>query len=55
MKDKIELGRAPDCFGKDFVESGYRKKGIDELQAAWVAGCNVSSPFFIVMDCMHAG
>ena len=38
MKNKIYKGTAPDCFGRQFVEAGYSKKGIDELQAAFVAG-----------------
>jgi hypothetical protein len=38
MKAKIENGTAPECFGRQFVEAGYSKKGIDELQAAFIAG-----------------
>lgn len=38
MKDKIDRGEAPDCFGRQFVEAGYRQKGISELQAAYVCG-----------------
>ena len=38
MKAKIDRGVAPECFGRQFVEAGYSKKGIDELQAAFVAG-----------------
>jgi hypothetical protein len=38
MRNKIELGIAPECFGRQFVEAGYSQKGIDELQAAFVAG-----------------
>lgn len=47
MKAKIEKGMAPECFGRQFVEAGYSKKGIDELQAAFVAGseCGPALPF----------
>jgi hypothetical protein len=41
MKALIKNGTAPDCFGRQLVESGYSKKGIDELQAAFVAGCEL--------------
>ena len=38
LKQKIEDGTAPTCFVKQFAESDYRSKGIDELQAAYTAG-----------------
>ena len=38
MEKKIDQGVAPDCFGRQLVETGYRQKGIDEGQAAFVAG-----------------
>lgn len=42
MKDKIDKGIAPECFGRQLVEAGYSQKGIDELQAAFVAGSKSS-------------
>ena len=38
MRDKIDKGIAPECFGRQLVEAGDSQKGIDELQAAFVAG-----------------
>lgn len=42
MKAKLDNGTAPECFAREFVEAGYRKKGIDEAQAAFVAGSRSS-------------
>jgi hypothetical protein len=44
MKQKIERGEAPDCFARQFVQAGYLKKGIDELQAAYVCGSKLLLP-----------
>jgi hypothetical protein len=38
LKQKIADGTAPVCFVKQFAESDYESKGIDELQAAYTAG-----------------
>ena len=38
LKKKIEDGTAPECFVKQFSESDYERKGIDEMQAAYTAG-----------------
>jgi cytochrome P450 len=38
LKKKIEDGTAPECFVKQFAESDYQAKGIDEMQAAYTAG-----------------
>ena len=46
MKRKIQDGVAPECFGRQFVEAGYSEKGIDELQAAFVAGSKLA-PFLL--------
>ncbi|KAH7110166.1 cytochrome P450 [Dactylonectria macrodidyma] len=43
MKDKIDRGDAPDCFGRQFVEAGYHQKGISELQAAYVCGTMIEA------------
>jgi hypothetical protein len=40
LKKKIEEGTAPDCFVKQFAQSDYQSKGIDEMQAAYTAGSN---------------
>lgn len=47
MKSKIDKGEAAECFGRQFVESGYIKKGIDELQAATVCGSKFLVPMFV--------
>jgi cytochrome P450 len=38
LKTQIETKQAPECFAKQFIESGYEKQGISELQAAFLAG-----------------
>jgi hypothetical protein len=38
LKRKIEEGTAPECFVKQFAQSDYQSKGIDEMQAAYTAG-----------------
>ncbi|KAK5459729.1 hypothetical protein LTS15_003858 [Exophiala xenobiotica] len=43
MKAKIDQGVAPDCFGRQMVEAGYSKKGISEIQAAFVAGTMIEA------------
>lgn len=40
LKRKIEEGSAPECFVKQFAQTDYQAKGIDELQAAYAAGSN---------------
>jgi hypothetical protein len=41
LKKKIEEGTAPECFVKQFAESNYQDKGIDEMQAAYTAGSKI--------------
>ena len=38
MCTTIEEGTAPHSFGKGFVQSDWAKKGLDELQAAYILG-----------------
>ena len=38
LKDQMAAKTAPECFVKQFVETQYEKQGIDEVQAAYVAG-----------------
>jgi cytochrome P450 len=38
LKTQMETKQAPECFAKQFIESGYEKQGISELQAAFLAG-----------------
>lgn len=38
LRRAINEKRAPDCFVKQFAETDYIKQGIDEVQAAYVAG-----------------
>ncbi|KAJ6094276.1 hypothetical protein N7467_003121 [Penicillium canescens] len=38
LKTQMEAGEAPDCFVKQFIETGYPKMEITELQAAFLAG-----------------
>lgn len=37
MKKDVNAGKAPHCFGKEFISSNYKKHGIDEEQAAYIA------------------
>jgi hypothetical protein len=39
----MEAGTAPECFVKNFLETDYKKMGITELQAAFLAGCRYST------------
>ena len=38
LKTQMETGKAPECFVKQVIESGYEKQGVSELQAAFLAG-----------------
>lgn len=38
LKAQIAAKTAPDCFVKQFIETQFEKQGIDEVQAAYVAG-----------------
>ena len=38
LKRQIADGKAPDCFVKQYMETDYKKQGIDEEQSAFVAG-----------------
>lgn len=35
---QMQEGKAPECFVKQWAETDYKKQGIDETQAAFVAG-----------------
>ncbi|KAH7122651.1 cytochrome P450, partial [Dendryphion nanum] len=37
MKEKVEQGIAPHCFGK-ILQNNYEKQGLSESQAAWICG-----------------
>ena len=39
LKDKMDKGKAPECFVKQMIESEFQKEGISQLQAAFVSGC----------------
>ena len=43
MRKEIDNGTAPHSFGKGFVQSNYSKKGLDELQAAYVLGTMIEA------------
>jgi cytochrome P450 len=43
LKKQIADGTAPECFVKQFSESDYASKGIEELQAAYTAGSTFPS------------
>jgi hypothetical protein len=38
LQHQLKEGRAPQCFVKQFSESGYKSQGISDVQAAYVAG-----------------
>jgi hypothetical protein len=39
LQGQIRDGTAPECFVKQFAESDYQDKGISEIQAAYLSGC----------------
>ena len=43
LNKRIEEGSAPECFVKQFAQSDYLGKGIDEMQAAYTAGSTTPS------------
>ncbi|KAK5080715.1 hypothetical protein LTR05_008419 [Lithohypha guttulata] len=43
LRRAINEKRAPDCFVKQFAETDYIKQGIDEVQAAYVAGTMIEA------------
>ncbi|KAK5212184.1 hypothetical protein LTR41_002426 [Exophiala xenobiotica] len=43
MQAEIDQGTAPHSFGKAFMTSDWQKKGIDELQAAYVLGTMIEA------------
>jgi hypothetical protein len=43
LKVQISHGTAPECFAKQWAEIDQEKQGIDEVQAAFVAGCKQSA------------
>lgn len=38
LQESIEQKEGPECFVKSFIESGYEKNGISDLEASFVAG-----------------
>ena len=38
LQQQMKEGKAPECFVKQWAETDYEKQGIDETQAAFVAG-----------------
>jgi hypothetical protein len=38
LKAQMDSNLAPECFVKHFIETDYKKSGISELQASFVAG-----------------
>jgi cytochrome P450 len=43
MVFEVAKGVAPHSFGKGFVQSDFRSKGLDELQAAYVCGTMIEA------------
>ncbi|ETS80074.1 hypothetical protein PFICI_07603 [Pestalotiopsis fici W106-1] len=43
LQVQIGQGCAPECFGKQFTESGYQKQDISDEQAAFVAGTMIEA------------
>ncbi|KAF7567397.1 CypX, Cytochrome P450 [Pyrenophora tritici-repentis] len=43
LKTQKETRQAPECFVKQFMESGYEEQGISELQAAFLAGSMIEA------------
>lgn len=38
LRTQMDLGTAPECFVKGFIEDGFEKQGITEVQGAFMAG-----------------
>lgn len=43
LKTQMETKQAPECFVKQFIESDYEAQGINELQAAFLAGSMIEA------------
>jgi cytochrome P450 len=43
LKTQMDTGKAPECFVKQVIESGYEKQGVSELQAAFLAGSMIEA------------
>jgi cytochrome P450 len=43
LKTQMEMNQAPECFVKHLIESDYEKQGINELQAAFLAGSMIEA------------
>jgi hypothetical protein len=43
LQSASAAGTAPECFVKQLVENNFEKHGIDEMQAAFVAGSRCPS------------
>ena len=43
MQEEVDQGTAPHSFGKAFMTGDWQKKGIDELQAAYVLGTMIEA------------
>ncbi|EXJ76403.1 uncharacterized protein A1O5_00911 [Cladophialophora psammophila CBS 110553] len=43
LKIQIDLGKAPECFVKQWLETDWEKQEISELQAAYVAGTMIEA------------
>ena len=49
LREQMAAKRAPECFVKQFIETQFEKQGIDEVQAAYVAG---SKPALALPHCL---
>ncbi|KAL3465207.1 cytochrome P450 [Aspergillus heterothallicus] len=43
LRTQMDLGQAPECFVKQFIETDYKKNDIDEMQASFVAGTMIEA------------
>ncbi|QKX53806.1 uncharacterized protein TRUGW13939_00886 [Talaromyces rugulosus] len=43
LKTQMDSNLAPECFVKQFIETDYKKSGISELQASFVAGTMIEA------------
>lgn len=43
MVEEVKSGTAPHSFGKGFVQSDFKARGLDELQAAYVCGTMIEA------------
>ena len=53
LQQQMKKGKAPECFVKQWAETDYKKQGIDDVQAAFVAGSKYNHPQLPAIETDH--